>query len=191
MKVMKHKMRVTGKTAGQTVGKTASKKMGVMKVAKPKMAVMKVAKPKFRVMKVKKPKFRVMKVKKEAVLDPDTITEKEWNALAPDEQAKVLSKMANPTGAEYRRFHTAMGKAGEELNEQFKQRYKELSDLKAKKGSSVGKQLPLRELTKMWLLSSKSTKDGDQVAVWKSGFMNREAWASKEDVPRPFMKPYT
>ena len=35
--------------------------------------------------------------------------------------------MDNPTGTEYRRFHTAMGKAGEELNQQFRQRYKDLS----------------------------------------------------------------
>ena len=67
------------------------------------------------------------------------------------------------------------------MNEQFKTRYKDLTDLKSQKGLPVGKRLPLQELAKMWLLSSRATKDGDQVAIWKSGFMNREAGASKED----------
>eukprot|EP00969_Alexandrium_andersonii_P240095 10598907-Alexandrium_andersonii.AAC.1 len=70
-----------------------------------------------------------------------------------------------------------MGKAGAECadaNSQFKRRYDELVQLKARKGSTVNKRGPLQELVKQWKLASGLFKDNSE--LFKSGFLQRSSW---------------
>ena len=71
--------------------------------------------------------------------------------MTAEEQQFVLKSLPKPDAKAYAQFHKEMRAKDEDMPVKFVDEYQNLTSMKALRGQSSGKQLPLRNMVARWL----------------------------------------